>query len=126
MQKICTNNEPMFPDVNQNNQMTSKPSLEERSALEARWLELTKQTLPALAVKREWPIRNDHCFQRVMLDAACGGCWYDHISHRPAYRCASDVILQSAVSLAESVASEVIDLNTLNLQSLRWRGKCHA
>lgn len=103
--------------------MTNKLSPMERSALEARWLELTKMTLPNLAVKRKWPIRYDHCFQRVMLDAACGGCWYDHISQRPAYRCASDLILESAVYLAESVASEVIDLNKLNLQSLRWRGK---
>ena len=107
-------------------QMTNKLSPEKRSALETRWLELTKQTLPALAVKREWPIRYDHCFQRVMLDAACGGCWYDHIPQRPAYRCASDGILQSAVNLAESVASGTIDLKTLNMQSLRWRGKYHA
>jgi hypothetical protein len=94
-----------------------------RSALEARWLELTKETLPALAVKRKWPIQYDHCFQRVMLDAACGRCWYEHISHRPAYRCATDDILERAVSLAESVADGAADLNSLNQQSLQWRQK---
>ena len=103
--------------------MTNPLSPEERSALEARWLQLTKQMLPDLAVKRKWPIRFNHCFQRVMLDAACGGCWYDHIPRRPAYRYASDTILLSAVRFAESAANEALDLNAYNIQSLLWRGK---
>ena len=96
---------------------------EQRAALEATWLRLTKEVLPALARQRSWPIRLDHCFQRVLLDAACGGCWYEYILRRPAYRYASDAILLRAVSLAESAANAAVDLHEMNLQSLRWRGK---
>ena len=91
--------------------------------LEDRWLMLTRETLPGLATTRGWPIRNDHCFQRVLLDAACGGRWYDHIEGRPAYRRASDTIPTSAVSLAEQATDGRADVAVLNWQSLVWRGK---
>ena len=98
-------------------------ALEERTALEDRWLALTRNSLPSLADSRRWPIRNDHCFQRVLLDAACGGCWYDHVSGRPAYRAASDAILARAVALADAVIAGTADLVVLNRESLDYRGK---
>ena len=94
-----------------------------RTELEQRWLHLTREALPAIAEARGWPIRNDHCFQRVLLDAACGGCWYDHVTGRPAYRAASDDVLTRAVTLADQVLSGAADLLALNRQSLVWRGR---
>ena len=96
---------------------------EPRAALEKRWLVLTRTTLPLLAPARAWPISRDHCFQRVLLDAACGGRWYDHIAERPAYRAATGAQLATAVKLAELLVDERLDLAALNQQSLRWRGK---
>ncbi|WP_239479691.1 hypothetical protein [Actibacterium sp. 188UL27-1] len=65
----------------------------------------------------------DHCFQRICLDVACGGIWYDHIGGRPAYCHASDDILGRAVALARDILNGHADLMALNRQSLVWRGK---
>ncbi|GGB25569.1 hypothetical protein GCM10011380_13910 [Sphingomonas metalli] len=68
-------------------------------------------------------MRADHCFQRILLDTACGGRWYDHIAGRPAYAHAPDTVLVRAVALARAAAAGEADLATLNRQSLFWRGK---
>jgi hypothetical protein len=94
-----------------------------RVALEAAWLELTRETLPALAAARGWPVRADHCFQRILLDAATGGCWYDHIARRPAYRHAPDDTLARAVALARAAVAGEVDLAELNRKSLAARGR---
>ncbi|MGB3711937.1 MAG: GCN5-related N-acetyltransferase, partial [Erythrobacter sp.] len=60
-----------------------------RKMLEAKWFELTRSMMPAIAKERDWPVRFDHCFQRILLDNACGGPWRDHIE-APAYANASD------------------------------------
>ena len=94
--------------------------------LRSRWLALTKEQLPARARQQRWPLREDHCFQRVLLDAACGGRWYDHVPARPAYRHLDPDRLARAVALAERLATEpdaLALLRALNEQSLRWRGK---
>ena len=93
----------------------------DRAALETNWLTLTRETLPALAVERNWPIRADHCFQRVLFDNAVGGCWYDHIAGRPAYRQASDGVLKRAIALARAIIASDKDLPHLNRGSLGWR-----
>ena len=92
-----------------------------RATLECRWLALTRETLPSLAAQRGWPVSADHCFQRILLDHVCGGCWYDHVGKRPAYRHLSEHHLAQAVALAEAVAGGEADLGALNAQSLRWR-----
>ncbi len=97
------------------------PASPGRAALETRWLTLTRKTLPALAPLRDWPIRADHCFQRVLLDHATGGVWYDAISGRPAYRAAPTEILEAAITLGERVRDGGADLAALNRQSLAWR-----
>ena len=95
--------------------------LARRAALEARWLDLTRRVLPALAVERGWPIRKDHCFQRVLLDNTFGGRWYDHVPGRPAYRALTDDALTRAVELGEFVAEGQRALEPLNEASLAWR-----
>jgi hypothetical protein len=97
-----------------------------RAELEQRWLHLTRVALPGVAEARGWPIRFDHCFQRVLLDAACGGCWYDRVEGRPAYRHAPDVLLTTAVELGEELLAGTADLLALNRQSLAWRGRLRA
>lgn len=95
----------------------------ERAALEAEWLRLTRAVLPGLAAERRWPIRADHCFQRILLDAACSGRWYDHVPGRPAYRHADPAILARAVALGRGAVAGEVDLPDLNRRSLAWRGK---
>ncbi|MEM1010981.1 MAG: hypothetical protein AAGI46_02030 [Planctomycetota bacterium] len=99
----------------------------DRPALEAAWLDLTRDRLPKLAAEAgDWPIRFDHCFMRVCLDHAVGGCWYDHIDRKkgPAYRVASDEVLARAVSVARRIETGGKEaLEPLNRQSLVWRGK---
>ena len=102
---------------------TSTERVTDRASLERRWLTLTRERLPALAGPRGWPIRADHCFQRVLLDHAAGGRWYDHISRRPAYVHAPETMLAKAVALGEAIESGEADLPALNRQSLIWRGK---
>lgn len=94
-----------------------------RQQLEAEWLHLTREVLPALAAERRWPVRNDHCFQRILLDNACGGRWYDHIEGRPAYAKADVATLARAVALGRACADGAEDLSALNKRSLNWRGK---
>ena len=95
----------------------------DRFALEARWLDLTRRVLPELAPARGWPVRFDHCFQRILLDAACGGPWYAHVPARPAYRHLDRERLRAAVALAEACAAGAVSLEVLNGRSLAGRGK---
>ena len=94
-----------------------------RAELEAEWLDLTRRRLPALAAGRGWPVSADHCFQRILLDHATGGVWYDAIPGRPAYRAAPDDVLGRAVALGRRVEAGDEPLAPLNRQSLDWRGK---
>jgi hypothetical protein len=59
----------------------------------------------------------------VLLDAACGACWYGRIERRPAYRHAPDALLRRAVELGEQLLAGEADLAALNRQSLGWRGR---
>lgn len=93
-------------------------------ALVERYLHLTRTVMPVLAQtsKRHWPVRNDHCFQRIVLDTICSGVWYDHIA-RPAYKHISQAQAAEAVKLCDQIIAEKTDLNVLDQQSLAWRGK---
>lgn len=95
-----------------------------KSLLAQQYLHLTRIVMPQLAqtLKNKWPVQNDHCFQRIVLDAICGGIWYDHIS-RPAYKHLSLHQAKSAVQLCDDIISGKADIVDLNRQSLSWRGK---
>jgi len=99
----------------------SQLSALERVALQRRWLHLTREVMPALARERGWPVRHDHCFQRILLDNACGGRWYDHVKGRPAYAHASDAALAEAVRLGEECVGGEVEVVELNRRSLGWR-----
>ena len=94
-----------------------------RSLVES-YLHLTKEILPSLArsSRQDWPVREDHCFQRIVLDTICGGVWYEHLV-RPAYKNLTHDEAQRAVDLCYEIAEGHADLRLLNNQSLIWRGK---
>lgn len=94
------------------------------SELIRRYLHLTGTVMPELASteRQAWPVRNDHCFRRIVLDSVCGGVWYDHLS-RPAYRHLNLEQAQRAVQLCEDIIAGTADLIDLNRKSLSYRGK---
>ena len=94
-----------------------------RARLEAEWLAITRQTLPALAKTQRWPVSADHCFMRILLDAVHHGRWDRVVHRRPAYKHIELERLRAAIDLAERVVANEVDLWMLNAQSLAWRGK---
>ena len=94
-----------------------------RREREAEWLRLTREVMPALARKRGWPVRLDHCFQRILLDAELGSPWTERLARRPAYKAVDDTTLDALIARAEAVLAGETDLHALNQASLRGRGK---
>ena len=88
------------------------------------YLHLTEEVLPSLAKSggQNWPVREDHCFQRIVLDTICSGVWYAYLD-RPAYKNLTHEQAQRAVDLCREIAAGRADLKQLNNQSLIWRGK---
>ena len=97
---------------------------EVKDTLIATYMNLTKEILPSLARndQTDWPVSEDHCFQRIILDHVCGGVWYEHLG-RPAYKHLTEDQAQRAVELCCDIADGRVDLKQLNQQSLIWRGK---
>jgi hypothetical protein len=92
--------------------------------LVSRYMVLTKDVIPQMARDPaiNWPVRNDHCFQRIVLDNVCGRPWFDHLA-RPAYKHLSKDQAVRAVQLCKAIIAGHADLNDLNSKSLIWRGK---
>lgn len=86
------------------------------------WLRLVQETLPKAAANRGWPVTEDHCFARILLDAAVGEPWRRRI-RPPAWRNAPVAVLKEALALGEEAASGARDLHELNARSLALRGK---
>jgi hypothetical protein len=93
----------------------------DRTGLVARWLELTRVTLPGLASRHGWPIALDHCFMRVCLDNSLGRPWREAV-RAPAIRHLTAAQLRAAIAIAERIVAEPGLLDGLNRQSLRVRG----
>ena len=100
------------------------PAQPRNADLVSRYLVLTKEIMPHLARTSHpnWPVRNEHCFQRIVLDTLCGGVWYDWLP-RPAYKNLTHDLAAKAVDLCNKIILGDIDLVVLNDQSLKWRGK---
>lgn len=96
-----------------------------REELLARYRALVGTELPAAARAGRWVLTEDHCFGRVLLDHAVGGCWYDHLDRRrTAFVQLDDDRLAGAVALGERLLQEGDPLlRALDAQSLQWRGK---
>ena len=100
---------------------------EEKDTLIATYMHLTKEVLPSMSRsdRTDWPVSEDHCFQRIVLDNVCGGVWYEYLD-RPAYKHLTNDQAQRAVKLCEDIAAGRADLHELNQQSLIWREKHQA
>lgn len=87
------------------------------------YLRKVTETLPAQA-SQDWPISEDHCFSRVVLDNVFRDAWYDHVNGRPAYKNLSESELERAIAIADQMLedgrSAVVERNE---NSLRWRGE---
>jgi len=87
------------------------------------WRDLVERRLPEAARDhRDWPVRLDHCFARILLDHACGGPWRDSVPP-PAHANLPPDRLEAAIALGEAVIAGEADLRALNRRSLAWRGK---
>lgn len=98
-------------------------SLTPRQRLTQRLNQLTQVDLPKVANERGYPVRLDHCFKRIVMDAACGQRWDKNIA-RPFYRHAPLLYLMTAVAIAQGMMDDPgLDVHTLNNRSLAYRGK---
>jgi hypothetical protein len=105
--------------------MSLQPSRDDyRLSLIAQYLKLTREVMPDFAkrVNPRWPVSEDHCFQRIVLDNICGGVWYDSIK-QPAYKYLDITQAENAVELCNRILSGNADLDKLNAKSLGWRKK---
>lgn len=87
-----------------------------------KYLYFTQTVLPDIAHKKNWPIHNDHCFQRVVLDTVCQCCWYEKIPS-PAYQHLTYQQALAAVTLCEQIMKNEVNLDVLNDASKRYRRK---
>jgi hypothetical protein len=88
------------------------------------YLIMTREVMPKMSreATNKWPVKNDHCFQRIVLDSVCRGVWYESIE-RPAYKHLNYAQAKLAVKLCDEIIAGEVDLSELNIQSLIWRGK---
>ncbi len=88
------------------------------------YLIMTREVMPKMSreATNKWPVKNDHCFQRIVLDSVCQGVWYESIE-RPAYKHLNYAQAKLAVKLCDEIIAGKVNLSELNTQSLIWRGK---
>ena len=80
-----------------------------------------RHDLPAAAAGRpDWPVRQDHCFGRIILDAVCGQPWREAVAGR-AWRHLPPDRLEAAIGLADAILAGEADLGLLNARSLALR-----
>ena len=96
--------------------------LEDPGPIREQYLELTGERLPAQA-DPTWPVSEDHCFQRIVLDALFEDVWYDHVAGRPAVEQLTADQLREAVAIAESMLDDPERVRELNRASLGYRGE---
>ena len=68
-----------------------------------------------------WPVSEDHCFQRIVLDNVCGGVWYEHLD-RPAYKHLTKDQAQRAVEICRDIADGRVRSQTAKptIPDLAW------
>jgi len=94
--------------------------------LRNQYLELTNHVLPNLATTRNFPVRYNHCFQRIILDNLFDCCWYDVLKRTrvPAYKQLTEAQLEQAIALANAIITQPDSyLHQLDQNSLTWRNK---
>ncbi len=85
---------------------------------------LTNYILPDMAEAHTWPVRFNHCFQRILLDHIFGGCWYHFLDKKnslPAYKQLNEIQLRKILDTGQLILSDPSLLVTLNKESLGYR-----
>jgi len=82
--------------------------------------------MPQVAREQNWPVRYNHCFQRIILDTLFADCWYNHLdraSRVPAYKQLTSPELQRAMRIAQQMIHSPATVKELNGNSLAYRNK---
>mgnify|MGYP006269523589 CR=1 FL=1 len=90
------------------------------------YLYLTNEILPQKARQAHWPVTENHCLQRILLDHLFGAAWYQHLRRgkNPAYRQLSMLQLSQLLYNTHQLGwASRRDLEQMNQQSLFWRKK---
>ncbi|PQE07669.1 hypothetical protein CJF31_00007461 [Rutstroemia sp. NJR-2017a BVV2] len=97
--------------------------------LQDSWKEMYQTLLPTAARSKnpaqlKWPVYNDHCFARIILDNIVGKDtpWTQKVKS-PAYMNMSQEQLEQSIALGWKILDGVVDLVQLNESSLEVRGK---
>lgn len=97
---------------------------DEKSELKTRLLELVRTELPTVAKRKQYPIRFDHCFLRVIYDNLFDAPWRTVLhENRAAIYQLTEVQLKQAIALAENMLEDRECCVQLNQKSLLLRGK---
>lgn len=94
--------------------------------LRQRYLELTNEILPKLSQHRHFPVQENHCFQRILLDNLFQCCWYEVLDCKrgSAYQQLTEAQLEQAIALAETILTQPDEyVKQLDRNSLNWRKK---
>lgn len=70
--------------------------------LRNQYLELTNRVLPGLASSRKFPVRYNHCFQRIIIDNLFGRCWYEVLERK---RIPASSLAGHTLTISDSPAS---------------------
>ncbi len=106
--------------------MPPRLTMDRLTQLQNRYLELINKVLPQIAKKRQFPVKFNHCFGRIILDNLFGCCWYEVLERKQgsAYKQLTEEQLSKAIALAEAMIAQPNEyIVQLNYNSLRWRGK---
>lgn len=76
--------------------------------LRSQYLELTNHVLPELAISRNFSVRYNHCFQRIILDNLFNCCWYEILKRKQesAYKQLTEDQLEQAIAIANRIIAQ--------------------
>jgi hypothetical protein len=97
---------------------------EEKTQTRVRLLKAWEETIQRLVEKSQgvggYPVKEDHCFKRILLDHICGGVWYEKIS-KPAKAHMSLEQLEGGIEAGRQMLENPERSWKWNRESLEWR-----
>ncbi|NRB63904.1 MAG: hypothetical protein HRU40_12915 [Saprospiraceae bacterium] len=88
------------------------------------YLQRTNVDLPIQSKKHNWPIHENHCFQRILLDHLFLAPWYTILkkNQNPAYQQLNIMQLSKLLMLTQKMqCMNKKDITALNQVSIKWR-----
>lgn len=99
----------------------------ELNLIRAQYIRLIKKELPEAAQKSlktsiPWPVTEDHCFARILLDHLFQACWYDRLDKsQSAYKQLTQSQLNYLIQRGLTYLKDPDILRRDNRDSLEWR-----